>query len=464
MIHILCIDDEPELLTIAHLFLGKEPDFFIFTAEGANSGYKILTSEKIDVILLDLMMPEIDGLTFLKRIRSEGITVPVIVFTGRNRRDSLIDVFTAGADAYVQKGTDVNVLFCEVIHKIRSVVQLAREKAAKQLSEQRFHVLAEQVDDIIMMILPGSEPKITYINSAIWDTLSYTTEEMVRIKNIFESVIFEEDYWDFYNLISKPVSEEMNATVRCKHKDGSFRWINFRFYPIPHDDGTEVVLLGIARDLTLMRESTEKLLRVKALLSEAQSLSKIGNFEYDLAEDISYWSDEMYHIFEYDIGSKPVSYLQLESFIVEEDRERISPNIHEIVLHGGFFESKCRIMTKNGNERWIWVKFQVGASTKGSGIRLFGVVQDITEKIEMEELKRATLTQIKRNIEQMAIINDEIRNPLSVIMGLAEIDEPEHLEEIRHQVALIDELIGNIDKRWDESIKVNNFIRTHYLT
>ncbi len=88
--------------------------------------------------------------------------------------------------------------------------------------------------------------------------------------------------------------------------------------------------------------------------------------------------------------------------------------------------------------------------------------RDISERKMMEELKKKAFTQIDKNIEQFAILNDQIRNPLTLLMIYAEeMDSPDE-EKILEQITRIDQLVDKLDKGLLESEKVRGFLRRYY--
>ena len=88
--------------------------------------------------------------------------------------------------------------------------------------------------------------------------------------------------------------------------------------------------------------------------------------------------------------------------------------------------------------------------------------RDISERQQLEELKKRALIQIDENIEQLAILNDSIRNPLTVIIALAEIGGAESDKKIIRTAWEIDEIISQLDQGWLISRKVKDFLQKHY--
>jgi len=88
---------------------------------------------------------------------------------------------------------------------------------------------------------------------------------------------------------------------------------------------------------------------------------------------------------------------------------------------------------------------------------------DITEERRLEREKDLALVQIQKNLAQLAILNDEIRNPLTIMVTYADmLDNIQVTDQIFAQAQRIDEMVNNLDKRWAESEKVLNAIRKHY--
>jgi CheY-like chemotaxis protein len=91
MYSILYVDDEPDLLEIAKIYLEKSGEFSvdIYTAAQDALGSSVFSS--YDAIIADYQMPVMDGIAFLKEVRSRFGSIPFILFTGRGREEVVID-------------------------------------------------------------------------------------------------------------------------------------------------------------------------------------------------------------------------------------------------------------------------------------------------------------------------------------------------------------------------------------
>lgn len=103
--HVLCIEDEPEMIELMRLIL-KRKGFQVTGAVGGKEGLDILKTKKPDLILLDLMMPDIDGWEVYRRMKADPTltNIPVIVVTAKAQSiDKVLGLHIAKVDDYITK-------------------------------------------------------------------------------------------------------------------------------------------------------------------------------------------------------------------------------------------------------------------------------------------------------------------------------------------------------------------------
>tara|TARA_B100000902_G_scaffold185704_1_gene178106 strand:- start:785 stop:1480 length:696 start_codon:yes stop_codon:yes gene_type:complete len=113
--HVLVIEDEPDIRKTIDYNLSKE-SFKVTQASSIEEGEKALAANKIDVIILDLMLPDGSGLTLCRDIKSEPSTkhIPVIILTAKTEEVDRVVGFELGADDYVTKPFSVRELILRV--------------------------------------------------------------------------------------------------------------------------------------------------------------------------------------------------------------------------------------------------------------------------------------------------------------------------------------------------------------
>lgn len=151
MIRVLMVDDDPAVLEITKVFLERSGDIEVDAVVSALEATERLQDGGYDVIVSDYVMPEMDGISFLKRVRCRGSEIPFILFTGKGREEVVIEALNNGADYYLQKDANPRVLYAELIHQIRQAAERQRSKKAVIESEERYRALFENMNDGLVL-------------------------------------------------------------------------------------------------------------------------------------------------------------------------------------------------------------------------------------------------------------------------------------------------------------------------
>lgn len=107
--NILLVDDEERFLSTTQKLLSRK-GFEVFTAPGGEEALEIMEQRTIHVVILDVKMPGMDGITVLKQIKKRFPLVEVIMLTGHATVESAVEGMKAGASDYLMKPTDIEDL------------------------------------------------------------------------------------------------------------------------------------------------------------------------------------------------------------------------------------------------------------------------------------------------------------------------------------------------------------------
>lgn len=131
-INILVVDDNVENLKVVSTYL-KEKKYKIALALDGESALKALESNKIDLVLLDVMMPEMDGFEVCKAIKGNSYTknIPVIFLTAKNDKDDIVKGFEVGGVDYIPKPFYKEELYARVNNHVQ--LKLMRDLLAENL-------------------------------------------------------------------------------------------------------------------------------------------------------------------------------------------------------------------------------------------------------------------------------------------------------------------------------------------
>jgi len=120
---VLLVDDDNDLREALAEQFELYDGFVVLQAENATQGVKIATTERIDIILLDVDMPDMDGREACKLMRSKDVSVPIIMLTGQDSDAETILGLDSGANDYVTKPFKFAVLLARVRAHLRSFEQ-----------------------------------------------------------------------------------------------------------------------------------------------------------------------------------------------------------------------------------------------------------------------------------------------------------------------------------------------------
>jgi PAS domain S-box-containing protein len=130
------------------------------------------------------------------------------------------------------------------------------------------------------------------------------------------------------------------------------------------------------------------------------------------------------------------------------------------------FRSGARLDTtlkiENGSKKKIYEVIKTPVEEKGSVGKVVTLLRDRTKHHELEDIKKEAFFQIEKNMEQFAILNDHIRNPLQAIVGLADLEGSDFSNKIIEQAREIDEIVKKLDSGWIDSDKVREMLIRHY--
>ena len=195
---ILIAEDDPKLLkSLVHIF-----ELNHYATDGVDNGvdaFDYASSDEYDGLVLDIMMPGMDGVTLLKKLRANGITTPALFLTARTEIDQRIEGLDAGADDYLPKPFSTGELLARVRAMLRrkdnftpdmlelgalslnrSTYELVCNGKTQSLSGKEFQVMEMLMQNPKTIVT--AEQLITHIWG--WDTNVDTSVVWVHISNI----------------------------------------------------------------------------------------------------------------------------------------------------------------------------------------------------------------------------------------------------------------------------------------
>jgi two-component system, OmpR family, alkaline phosphatase synthesis response regulator PhoP len=135
MNRILLIEDDRNM-AMGLVFNLKSEGFDVTHCLDGETGLAAMEEKEFDLLVLDWMLPGVDGLEVLRRLRSRNVSVPVLLLTARDSKDDIVEGLDSGADDYLAKPFDLNILMARIRSLLRSRAWLTQKETA--LKDARF--------------------------------------------------------------------------------------------------------------------------------------------------------------------------------------------------------------------------------------------------------------------------------------------------------------------------------------
>ena len=192
-INILVVDDENEIADLVEIYLVSD-GYNVKKASSAEEGLRILEEEDIHLVLLDIMMPGMDGITMCRKIR-EASNVPIIMLSAKSADIDKIMGLGTGADDYVTKPFNPLELTARVKSQLRRYTQLNPNNSGAGNDGNEIHIRGLSINkDNHKVLIDGEEIKLTPIEFDILYLLSSNPGKVFSTDEIFEKVWNEKVY------------------------------------------------------------------------------------------------------------------------------------------------------------------------------------------------------------------------------------------------------------------------------
>jgi PAS domain S-box-containing protein len=295
--------------------------------------------------------------------------------------------------------------------------ELKQEIAERRLAEERLRQIVETTPECVKVI--ARDGTVLGVNPAGVAMAGAPSADVVVGRNFYDFLAPEdrERYREFHERVCAGQKGFLEFDI--VGMQGDRRQMETHAAPLRNDDGS-VAQLGVTRDITPRKQAEEKLRRSEAFLAEAQRLSSTGSFSWRISTGEITWSDELYHIFEFD----PDASLTLELI-----RSRVHPedilvfnDLVERARHGcSDLDCEHRLQMPDGSIKYLHV-IAHGIGNANSALEYIGAVQDVTERHVSEEalaMARSELAHAARVMSFGALtasIAHEVNQPLAGII------------------------------------------------
>ncbi len=296
-----------------------------------------------------------------------------------------------------------------------------------------------------LIVLMDKDGNLIHANDTFRDVLGYKAGELKDLS--FLDLIHPDDRAHIRPTFKSMMQDEIAKDGRliafeCRvlDKDENAHWLEWRQKRL----GDKIY--AVCRDLTDSKSHEEQLIRHQQQLSEAQAIGHMGHWRWEVGTDNIAFSDEIYRIF----GVSPEKFVptihSVNSVLHRRDIGRMGQAFQRAMIERKNYEMEFRIIRPDGKSRFIQLQGRCETDLDGDVGALFGIMQDVTERIsherELKDAKEAAERAYAAKSQFLANMSHELRTPLNAIIGFSEMMQRQLLGPIGTEKYL--DYIGNI--------------------
>src|SRR5581483_1779576 len=361
--------DDPGIRLLMRVALEKE-GFSVSIAKDGVEALSVFHETACQMVLLDVDMPGMSGFEVCTLLRqSAGDALPIIMVTGHDDVDSIRRAYECGATDFIAKPVNWNLIGHRVIYLWRAY----ENAVALRKANARNTAVLSAIPDVMFRL--GHDGMVLDVGGASGKSSSMQLSPGYRLD---------------YSLPAPIAALYQEAAVRAR-SSGGIEQIEYELFSVDGDVQhfeSRVVIIDAKETLCLVRDITERkrteiaLRRSEALMQQAQSLARLGNWYADLRNNVLEWSPETYRIFGL-AQHEPISYERFMACVWPDDRDAVLQAWRQ-AIRSGRYHIEHRI-TVSGETRWVVERAELEFDRSGRAVRGIGTVQDITERKEAEQ-------------------------------------------------------------------------------
>ncbi len=260
----------------------------------------------------------------------------------------------------------------------------------------------------------------------------FEEEDRPAIKNTLRSLSLDET--------DTSQTPSIDFEGRIKTTQGHMLWMQWR---LGEKDG---LFYCTGQDVTDIKTQEKALMRHEKQLLQAESLGRMGHWRWVLDEDEIEWSAEIYRIFGVDPESFEPTLQSMNKMVHRDDIDRVNQALQRAIIEENDYDVEFSITRPDGEERFIRSEGRCSMNDSGEVIALFGIMQDMTERMlyerELKNAKDAAERAYAAKTQFLANMSHELRTPLNAIIGFSEMIERQLLGPIGNEKYL--DYIGGI--------------------
>ena len=270
---ILLVDDDKPLCDSLAVIL-RLAGYTVVNVYTGVEALAVISRRFFDVVIIDLMLPDADGVSILRDMVSLNGDIGALMLSGQASMSQAVDALNHGADAFILKPAEPG----DLIAKVERVARVKRLERELRASEARYRELFENLGEGAFYTDPRGD--FISMNQAGAKIIGYghPNEIMGGAVKVWEAFAPGDEY-DALRATAYGIREAVHDIIRFRRRDGELGWLEVTLRARRNDRGEPLGLLGTFKDVTEQVRSQEMLEAIYGLwvdLGEADSLEEVG--------------------------------------------------------------------------------------------------------------------------------------------------------------------------------------------
>lgn len=419
LIQVLQVDDESGFLKAAKQILEMKGPFQVDTVVSVAEAMEKMEKKTYDVIISDYKMPFKDGLEFLEELRENGNSIPFIILTGKGVKEVAVQALNLGADHYVNKCVDPEMMFNELAHDIRRAVERRRAYLAAWFTQERLKAIFDSSPNAIVIIdLHGN---VVGCNQETFRLTRFSSKKDVIGKSALEFVEPMDRLRVSENLkktLEQGTVKDLEFALLTKFEGRHIGEISASV--VKDSSGNPTNLVAIISDITERKRAENALRQYSRRLEENQRFLENVFSAFpdavavcDLDGNIIKCNQATLDLHGYSSRNELIG-VNFFALFSQRHHERAIEELKKVTVLGSAKNLEYAMLGMDGNE--FPAELSVGTITNSSGhpLGLVVVTKNVTNRKRLQE--QLVVSEKLAAIGQLAgTFSHDIRNPLAIV-------------------------------------------------
>ena len=401
---ILVADDNSDMRQ--YLLRLMEERYEVQTVADGQLALAAVRQRRPDLVLTDVMMPNLDGFALLRELRSDPKTrtIPIILLSARAGEESRVEGMQQGADDYLIKPFSARELLARVqTHLAMARIRQEAEDALRRRTEQ-FETLLNEAPLAVYLVdgdlrIRAVNPLATRAFGNIRNLVGRDFDDLIHI--IWPEAYANEIVERFRRTLATGEPYFVPERIEERLDRGVREIYEWQINRITLPEGGHGVVCYF-RDISRLVEAREAIAASEQRLRLATDAAALGIWHWRLDEDVVNWeNDRPYEIFGRTAEDGPITAAEFRARVCHPED---LPSFERALSHsretGASLFFQGRIHHKDGACRWVEFTGQPEHRTDGSCSRMLGIVLDITERKQAEETLRKSHTELEQRVDE----------------------------------------------------------------